>query len=94
MLRVLLDCKVNVSFDWHLQIIHVVLFNVVFFAPLAIFSRMNQRYHILHVNQTNCNPSQDLICCYMEGRPTALLTSNPILQENEVTAQITTTQAL
>lgn len=65
-----------------------------FLAPLAVFSRMNQRYHILHVNQTNCSPSQDLICCYRARRPTALLTSKPILQKNEVAVQITTTCAL
>lgn len=33
MLRALLDSKVNVSFDWHIQIIHVVLFTVVFLLP-------------------------------------------------------------
>lgn len=33
MLRVLLDCKVNASFDWHLQVIHAVLFTVVSSLP-------------------------------------------------------------
>lgn len=32
-LRVLLDCKANVSFDWHVQVTHVVLFTVVSSLP-------------------------------------------------------------
>lgn len=44
---------------------NVSLCSLYFCAPQTILGRLNQQYHILHVNKTNGNPSQDLVCCYV-----------------------------
>lgn len=58
-MSIVLILGIHINLGQPIEGTHVTVY---FCAPQTVLGRLNQQYHILHLNTTNGNPSQDFVC--------------------------------